>query len=61
MSTHVDKCVSALTTEKNRKEEWEVSGRLWHDNIDPSIVGPDSSVIFTVLIDPVYRPTRSRP
>jgi len=33
-------------SEKNCKEEWDVSGRLWHDNIDPSIVGPDSSVIF---------------
>ena len=38
--------LSALMSEKNRKEEWDVSGRLWHDNIDPSIVGPDSSVIL---------------
>ena len=51
----------ALMSEKNCKEEWDVSGRLWHDNIDPSIVGPDSSVIFNVLIDPVDRPTRSWP
>jgi hypothetical protein len=43
MSTHVDKCVGvdALMTDKNRKELREVSGRLWHDNIDLSIVGPD--------------------
>jgi hypothetical protein len=38
--------VDALMTEKNRKEEQDVAGRLWHDNIDLSIVGPDNSVIF---------------
>jgi hypothetical protein len=48
MSTHVDKCigVDALMTDKRRKELRDVSGRLWHDNIDLSIVGPDNSVIF---------------
>ena len=41
------------------QEERDVGGRLWQDNVDPSIVGPDSSVIFNVLIDPVDRDGRA--
>ena len=40
----INALVDALMTEKNRKEEWDVGGRLWHDNIGLSIVGQDSSV-----------------
>jgi hypothetical protein len=51
----------ALMSEKNRKEEWDVSGRLWHDNIDLCDRGPGQFCYLHVLIDFVDRPRRSWP
>jgi hypothetical protein len=51
----------ALMSEKNCKEEWDVSGRLWHDNDRSFDRGPGQFCDLHVLIDPVDGPTRSWP